>query len=72
MGKTPFKFVYGQEVVMLMENIVPILCIAAGIGMGYEEVLEEKLTQLVQLEEDRFIVGFHHKVEKDPTNAWHD
>ena len=34
MGKTPFKLVYGKEAVMLMEYIVPILCIVAETGMG--------------------------------------
>jgi hypothetical protein len=27
-GKTPFRLVYGQEVVMLMEFILPIMCVA--------------------------------------------
>ena len=42
-GKTPFKMVYGQEAVMPMEYIVPILCIAAATGMDDTGSLEECL-----------------------------
>ena len=40
-GQTPFKLVYGKEVVMPMEYIVPSLCIAAVTGMDDAEALEE-------------------------------
>ena len=36
---TPFKLVYGKEVVMPMEYIVPSLCIAAETGMDDVESL---------------------------------
>ena len=42
-----------------MEYLVPSLRIVAAIGMDDEGALEERLTQLVQLEEDRFVAGFH-------------
>ena len=58
MGHKPFKLVYGKEAVMPMEYIVPSLCIAAATGMANEVALEEREIQLIQLEEDRFIVGF--------------
>ena len=45
--KTPFKLVYGQETVMLMEYIIPILRIAVATGMDDEGVLEECMTQLL-------------------------
>ena len=35
-GKTPFKLVYGQEAVMPMEYIIPILRIVALTGMDDE------------------------------------
>ena len=60
-----FKLVYVQEEFMLMEYIVPSLCIAAMTGMDDEEKLEEILAQLVQLEEDLFVAGFHQRFEKD-------
>ena len=40
---TPFMLVYGVEVVMPMEYIVPSLCIAAFIGMADCRALEERL-----------------------------
>ena len=70
-GQIPFKLVYGQETVMPMEYIVPILCIAAATGMADEAALEEQETQLVQLEEDCFITGFQQRVKKDRQKPWH-
>ena len=42
-----------------MEYIVPSLCIVAGMSMDDTDALEEHIAQLPQLEEDRFVVGFH-------------
>ena len=50
---------------MPMDQIVPSLCIAATMSMDDEAVLEDHLAQIVQLEEDHFVVGFHQHVEKD-------
>ena len=41
--KTPFRLVCGVEVVMLMEYIVPRLCIAALKDMADHEALEAQL-----------------------------
>lgn len=51
-GQTSFKSVYRVEAVMPMEYIVPSLCIVALIDMMDHKVLEEQLTQLMDLEED--------------------
>ena len=48
-----------------MEYIVPSLCIAAMMGMDDEAALEEHFSQIVYLEEDHFVTGFHQRVEKD-------
>lgn len=64
MGQTPFRLVYGTEAVMLMEYIVPSLWIAAITGMSDCKALEERLTQLEELEEERFLSGFHQQVQK--------
>ena len=64
-GHTPFKLVYGKEAVMPMEYIVPSLHIVATKGMDDAEALEECVAQLIQLEEDRFIIGFQQQVVKD-------
>ena len=36
------------------------------------DVVEEILLQLIHLEEERFIAGFHQNVEKQRQKAWHD
>ena len=58
-GQMPFKLVYGQEAVMPMEYIITILRIARTTSISDEGEVEERLTQLLQLEEDMFITGFH-------------
>jgi hypothetical protein len=42
-----------------MEYLVPSLIIATFTGMDSTGVVQDRLTQLIELEEDRFIVGFH-------------
>ena len=44
---------------MPMEYIVPSLCITTATNMDDEEALEERIVHLIQIEEDRFIAGFH-------------
>ena len=60
-----FKPVYGQEAVNPMEYIFPSLRIAMSTGMDDAKALEVRVVQLIQLEEDCFIVGFHENVAKD-------
>ena len=36
------------------------------------DTVEERLAQLLALEEDRFIARFHQKVQKAREKAWHD
>jgi transposase InsO family protein len=70
-GQTPFKLAYGQEVVMPMEYVVPNLKIATLTDLADEETIEERLLQLVELEEYKFIAGFHQQVQKNREKAWH-
>ena len=58
-GQTLFWLVYGKEVVVPMEYSVPSLKIAVATGMADHAKLEERITQLEELEEERFLVGFH-------------
>jgi hypothetical protein len=58
-SQTPFKLAYGQEAVMPMEYIIPNLNIATLTDLADEETVEERLLHLVELEEDKFVVGFH-------------
>ena len=55
-----------------MEYILPSLRIAQITGMTDVDIVEERLAQLLALEEDRFIAGFHQKVQKAREKAWHD
>ena len=57
---------------MPMEYIVPSLRIAELTGMVDHRSLEERLTQLAKLEEDRFLAGFHQQVQKKRKKAWHN
>jgi transposase InsO family protein len=57
--KTSFNLVYDLEAVVPMEYLVPSLRIAKFTDMDETSVVQERLTQLVELEEDRFIAGFH-------------
>jgi len=54
------------------EYIVPNLRIAVVTGMSDREALEERLVQLEELEEERFLAGFHLQVQKQCKKAWHD
>ena len=58
-SQTPFKLAYGQEVVMPMEYIIPNLKIATLTDLADEEIVEGRLLHLLELEEDRFVAGFH-------------
>lgn len=60
--KNPFKLVYGVEAIMPMEYIMPSLHITMLIGMMDRGALEERLTQLDELEEEIFLAGFHQQV----------
>ena len=42
--------------------MVPSLRIEAFTDMGDPNIIEERMSQLLALEEDRFIVGFHQQV----------
>ena len=61
-GQTPFKLVYGQEVVMLMEYIIPSLRVTTLTKMTDVDVVEEILLQLIHLEEEGFVVRFHQNI----------
>jgi hypothetical protein len=57
--------VYGLKAVVPMEYLVPSLIISAFTDMNDIGVVRERLSQLVELEEDRFIARFHQQVQKE-------
>jgi hypothetical protein len=55
-----------------MEYLIPSLRIATFTEMDDTGTMKNRLAQLVELEEDRFIVGFHQKVQKEWEKAYHE
>jgi hypothetical protein len=71
-GQTPFGLVYGQKAVVPLEFLVPSLRVAATTNMIERGVVQERLSQLMLMEEDRILAGFHQEVQKARDKAWHD
>ena len=57
---------------MPMEYIVPSLRISTFTEMDDPAAFNERMAKILELEEDRFIVGFQHQVQKAREKAWHD
>jgi transposase InsO family protein len=71
-GHTPFKLVYGQEAVVPLEFLVPSLCVATITHMTERGTVQERLNQLMTMEEDQILAGFHQQVQKARDKSWHD
>jgi hypothetical protein len=54
---------------MSMEFIFPILCVALITDILDSGAIEERFSQLVQLEEYRFVAWFHQQVQKEREKA---
>lgn len=57
--------VYGQEAIVIVEFIVPNLFIAQATKMTYDESIMERLQELWEMDEERFLVDFHQTIEKE-------
>ena len=55
---------------MPMEYIVPSLRIATFTDMADPDMMEERISQFLALDEDRFITGFHQQVQKERAKSW--
>jgi hypothetical protein len=71
-GQTPFILVYGKEAVVPLEFQVPSLRVAIITNMTKRGVVQERLNQLMEMEEDRILAGFHQEVQKVRNKAWHE
>ena len=71
-GQTPFRLVYGQEEMVPLEVLVPIFCVATITNMKKRGAVQERLSQLMEMEEDKIIAGFHQEVHKERDKAWHE
>jgi hypothetical protein len=65
---TPFQLVYGKEVVVPTEFITLSLYIAQITHMSEDESVAQRLMELQELEETRFLADFHQSVEKARQN----
>jgi hypothetical protein len=54
--------VYGKDAIIPLDYLIPSLCIAAITDMIERGVVQEILAQIMELEEDCIIVGFHQEV----------
>ena len=71
-NQTPFQLVYGQEAVIPVEFTVPSLLISTTLKFSEKASLQERLHELQELDEARFLAEFHQKVQKDRQKPWHD
>jgi transposase InsO family protein len=71
-GQTPFKLVYGHKAVVPLEFLVPSLRIVAITNITERGTVKERLNQLMEMEEDRILAGFHQEVQKVRDKSWHD
>jgi hypothetical protein len=71
MGKTPFRLVYGQEVVVPLDYLIWSLCSATITDMIEKGTMNEWLVELMELEEYRIITSFHQEVHKTKDKSWH-
>ena len=71
-GQTPFRLVHGQEAVVPLEFLVASLCVATITNMTERGTVQERLSQLMIMEEDRILPGFHQEVQKVREKSWHD
>jgi hypothetical protein len=54
-GHTPFILVYGKEVVVPLEFLVPNLHVATITNMKKGGTVKERLNQIMEFEEDRIL-----------------
>jgi hypothetical protein len=56
--------VYGQEAMVPLEFLVPSLHVAAITNVTERGAIKERLNQLMEMEEDKILTGFHQEVNK--------
>ena len=55
-----------------LEFSVPSLFVATIENMKKRGTIKERLNQLMEMEEDRILAGFHQEVHKARDKSWHD
>jgi hypothetical protein len=55
-----------------LEFSVPSLCVASITNMMEQGIVQDRLNQLMMMEEDRILAGFHQQVQKERDKDRHD
>jgi hypothetical protein len=55
-----------------LELLVPSLQVTRITNMTERGAIQERLSQLMSMEEDRILAGFHQEVHKARDKSWHD
>ena len=71
-NQTPFKLVYGKEIVVPLHFKQHALEIAKVLKLDISEAKHERLFQLQKLEEDRVIALQNQQSQKQQQKTWHD
>jgi hypothetical protein len=71
-GQTPFKLVYGQEVVIPLHFCANIGRIASILEFDHMLNTRQHFYQLNQLEEERMLAQQHQETQKNQQKSWHD
>jgi hypothetical protein len=61
-GYTPFRLVNGHEAMVPLEFMVPNLRVATITNMKKRGAIQKRLSQVMEMEEDRILAGFHQEV----------
>lgn len=70
-GHTPFQLMYGQEIVMPMEYMVPNLRIVVENRLGDTKSLKKQLYQLNKLDKRRIMAQWAMKNMQRQRKYWH-
>jgi hypothetical protein len=69
---TPFQLVYGKEVGIPTKFITPSLYIARATHITDDESVAQRIADLQELEEARFLAYFHQTIEKARQKSYND
>jgi hypothetical protein len=58
--------------VVPLEYLVPSMHVAAITNMTERVIVQEKINQLMIMEEDNILVGIDQEVQRERDKAWHD
>jgi len=71
-GHTPYKLVYGKEVLLPIEFQVKTLCIVAQLGLNLDEAQKQRILQLNELDEIRQDAIQRTILVQNQLSKWHD